>query len=163
MKDLTNQELLEIYAQYLPYGVRFWSENAKKTFTLSGVETIANQVYVSSAENIEAWLLDDNETHKLLLRPISDLTKEIKHKGARFVPWRELSKLLNNGRFSDEYNIVEYNEYGSLRVSFGDHCGGYSLNFEAMPIIRKLHEWHFDTDNLIDRGLALNLNDFEKC
>lgn len=65
---------------------------------------------------------------KPLLRPMSDLTKEITHEGERFVPTLALDKL---------------------------NCFPVSDTEKALRYYDKLNEWMFDYRNLIYAGLAI--------
>ena len=68
---------------------------------------------------------------KPLLRPMSDLTKEITHEGERFVPLLALDKL---------------------------NCFPISDTDKALRYYDKLNEWMFDYRNLIYAGLAIDVN-----
>lgn len=138
MERLTIKEL----APYLPYGLKIRNILGRgSTWTLTRF-------------NIEQFSDDD----KPLLRNLSQLTEEIEHNGESFVPWVEINKFLNNGEYQPHFNVIEYNEWGSLTISFGDHCAGYSLNLEAIPVIQKLFEWHFDVFGLREKNLALPID-----
>lgn len=85
---------------------------------------------------------------KPLLRPISSLTEEIEHNGKRFVP---IDKLELEGY------VIGYNGFS---ITIGQEEGysfGYAIDVYNQ-IIQKLHEWHFDTANLLGRGLALPID-----
>ena len=68
---------------------------------------------------------------KPLLRPMSDLTKEITHEGERFVPTKALDKL---------------------------NCFPETDTEKALRYYDKLNEWMFDYRNLIYAGLAIDVN-----
>jgi len=72
-----------------------------------------------------------------ILRPLSDITKEIEHNGERFVPYEKLGKRPN----LLDYKIEE-------------------IDFKRLPyeLIEKLLEWHFDIFNLIPNNLAIDIN-----
>ena len=97
------------------------------------------------------WVLRTQKA-KPILRPLSDLTKEIEVNGEKFVPIEWLIK---------NYTIYRYQ---FIEDKF------YSLNFSKyvlyteMPydVVQKLHEWHFDTFGLIDAGLAIDINTLNK-
>src|SRR5699024_3132702 len=72
---MTNQELLKVYSAYLPYGVKIQSIKgfeSEREMTING--------NTSSEVNIYACV---RLKYKMLLRPLSDLTKEIEHNGER--------------------------------------------------------------------------------
>lgn len=76
---------------------------------------------------------------KPILRPLSDLTKEIEHNGEKFVPMVEYSSL----RFEEISN----------------YKGGQNvLNFIQVREYKLLLEMHFDVFGLIDKGLAIDIS-----
>lgn len=91
----------------------------------------------------------------LCLRPLSDLTKEIEHKGEKFVPIIELIKIkysilldLQDEDFSiytDGYPRACYTTNAIWEIMINP----YYLPNEEFWIIQKLIEWHF---NLMDIG-----------
>lgn len=74
-----------------------------------------------------------------LVRPLSDLTKEIEHNGERFVPVDKL----------DEINGFTF--FGSIKNFYTVYEKG-----EYVPywVAQKLYEWHFDFYLLLEKGLA---------
>ena len=68
---------------------------------------------------------------KPILRPMSDLTKEITHRGEKFVPLLALDKL---------------------------NCFPISDTDKALRYYDKLNEWMFDYRGLISAGLAIDVN-----
>lgn len=81
-----------------------------------------------------------------ILRPLSDLTKEIEHNGEKFVPIR---KLLEANSFNLEKMETEY--INSFAKSMVEIQMAYD---DAQLLLR----WHFDIFGLIEKGLALNIN-----
>lgn len=151
MKDLTNQEFMEIYSAYLPYSPMFRSVKGRiARVTIYGpyvdkISPFGNNI----GKSISMGQLKGS--FKLLLRPLSDLTKEIEHKGERFVPIIKLAKM--RSAYHKDFDINRAN-----RALISDIHKG-TLYFD---MAKKLLQWHFDLFNLHERGLALNLNDFEK-
>lgn len=78
---------------------------------------------------------------KPLLRPLSDLTKEIEHNGERFVPIERISEMYGIDIMTDERNNLIA-----------------PITLEPYNAIRQLCEWHFDLFNLVSRNLAIDLN-----
>jgi len=76
---------------------------------------------------------------KLILRPMSDLNKEIKHNGKRFIPSKQ----------PDVFKALK-----------GMHPSAAAL--KPYHVVRKLLEWHFDIFGLIDAGLAVDVNTLKK-
>lgn len=98
---------------------------------------------------IGGWDVDDiflSEV-KPVLRPLSDLTKEIDHGGEKFVPidWLE----------DEYYTLAIYISAKQL------HIEPRWINQCEYLLIKHLLEWHFDVDNLIEKGLAIDLNTLE--
>ncbi|MCT4190248.1 hypothetical protein HZP50_07050 [Elizabethkingia anophelis] len=105
---------------------------------------------------------------KLLLRPMSDLTKEITHNGETFIPIARLLRM----KFPDEpligrYSIIKVSKSGYPRAYFEfmatKEIRIYPFELFNTPywIIQKLQEWQFDTEKLIERGLAIDLNEVD--
>jgi hypothetical protein len=82
-----------------------------------------------------------NSSYKPILRPLSDLTKEIEVNGERFVPIVELS-----------YYANEQTNKGKVGLEWG------IVNTFPYLDIQKLLSWHFDIYNLIEQGLAIDIN-----
>lgn len=101
-------------------------------------------------------------THKLILRPPSDLTKPCLEGGK--VPIEVLFELctkLQNKEFSHidikETFIEIYNlESGDFMKIFTDR-----VTINSYDVVNWLHENHFDTQNLIGRKLAIDVNTIE--
>ena len=96
---------------------------------------------------------------KPILRPLSDLTKEIEHKGEKYVPLDILAGNLpyitsDSWFYNKGINIIIFFEQNIqiLEVSLDD--------YDLMPywIVKKLFEWHFDLQGLIPEGLAIDIN-----
>lgn len=79
-------------------------------------------------------------TYIPILRPLSDLTKEIEHNGEKFVP---IDLLRKDGYYIGEDWIIE---------NFKD------VENSSFGFIQKLLEWHFDAANLIEKGEAIDVN-----
>ena len=84
-----------------------------------------------------------NERGKPILRPLSDLTKEIKHKGERFVP---ISEIVNH-----PLSYYDYKEDALISIQ------NY-FNQVRWWTIQYLIEWHFDIAGLIEKGEAIDVN-----
>jgi hypothetical protein len=167
---------LKHLSAYLPYGLKGMSKN-ETVFLLSTYPTMGGGI---ENRTIETFL---NDGYKPILRPLSDLTKEIEHNGEKFVPIFEIGKLLG----FDYLTPIEIDEneiqYGWDSIGMDDSQGyvfGYSNQLktfgvwydeqEGNPIylsggydeIQKLLEWHFDIFGLIEAGLAIDINTLEK-
>lgn len=111
---------------------------------------------------------------KPLLRPMSDITKEIIHEGERFVPIVELAHIIEPGDNWQVYrdgagDIVEYEDddekciahlrYSSdcFELNVGDDTETITMP-ETIAFFDKLNEWMFDYRGLISAGLAIDVN-----
>lgn len=143
---MSNQELLKAYSAYLPYEVKVMFEGEELEHSLVGLDTTSTPLKLISSYGDYGQA--SFEFSKLVLRPLSDLTKEIGHNGEKFVPIKELSKI--DGEF-----YLEYDENIYLR-----DLSNLNL-FEVtrgLTLINKLFEWHFDVFKLIGTH-AINLNE----
>ena len=109
----------------------------------------------------------------LILRPLSDLTKEIEHKGEKFVPIVVLAKMAWEEplikKFKIDREVLRYNfdgdEYYFEYRKNGRFLFARMTPYETfMPInnqfllFQKLIEWHFDIADLISKGEATDVN-----
>jgi len=85
---------------------------------------------------------------KPILRPLSDLTKEIEVNGEKFVPMNFINELAF-------VNILGYSDFEDLIKPLG-------INECSFWQIEKLSEWHFDVFGLIEKGLAIDFNTLNK-
>lgn len=138
MKILTIKEL----APYLPYGLKVLSERGS-VYELD----IYYNMMGNGIEKRDLYSVLENGM-KPLLRPLSYITEQIEHNGERFVPI---------DKFELEGYVIGYNGFS---ITIGQEEGysfGYAIDVYNQ-IIQKLHEWHFDTSNLLGRGLALPID-----
>lgn len=150
MKKLTIKEL----APYLPFGLK-WMPIIVNRYHLNDYwdyirEGHKTEMGLFQVEKIlECILNDPNDPHKRaihakpILRPLSDLTKEIEVNGEKFVP----NKFLCD----------------KSKLAIGCHIRNWNSNvnsIESMPVYdyNKLLEWHFDVFSLIEDGLAIDIN-----
>lgn len=90
------------------------------------------------------------ESIKPILRPISDITKEIEVNGEKFVP---IDFIVDNFHISIAKN--------SPKDEFLIDCKIGSVLKHSYNIIQKLLEWHFDIFGLIEQDLAISIHDFK--
>jgi len=148
------QELKEIVG-YLPYGVKCYSVSDNEVF-IDEIKTL-NIVYniIEVVEGVE-FNVDDIV---LILRPLSDLTKEITVNGETFVPIEEIKKISCSSL--EVYKPISIDS----KIEFNIYTGNYSVEidlFEGCLIKDKLQEWHFDIHNLIEQNKAIDINTLEK-
>lgn len=179
---------LKHIAPYFPYELQLLEEfelNTPDIVTLRGVEidmlitTLKRFPYNQRLSFYEA---------KLILRPLSDLTKEITIDRETFIPLVELAKLADCHfksipivreiiQFEEmECNVIQVHyvdnrcEYFEMSWGVDDEKltgknDGYSFTLgecnaihNSYTIYQKLFEWHFDIFNLIKNNLAVDIN-----
>lgn len=106
---------------YLPYGLMQKHYNDVCSFTIAAQSCMGKDVFHEMPIRFG----------KPILRPMSDLTEEITHRGEKFVPLLALDKL---------------------------NCFPISDTDKALRYYDKLNEWMFDYRGLISAGLAIDVN-----
>lgn len=133
---MKNKLELKHIAPYLPYDLRI--KGGTMTYTLTG-------------SYLDEWFNWGFMTeHQPILRPLSDLTKEIEHNGEIICPCEIL--------------FTDYSQ------NDGATCGDQAellidLNLDMILSYfewQKLFEWHFDVFGLIEKGLAIDINTLTK-
>jgi len=130
---------------YLPHGLKVIHNEWGEILTMDCSGSSSNSLSIE----------DVAEYAKPLLRPLSDLTQQITHKGETFVPMDILIKLSYKSLEIYQYIDAKYN------IEFNIETEDYSQNldlFDGVLIFKKLEEWLFDVNKLIDAGLAINVN-----
>ena len=94
---------------------------------------------------------------KPILRPLSDLTKEIEVNGEKFVPIERMKRYM-----LVDFKYIDNSGVQSVHFPKGNICIT-SINYEIadecpLGFYTKLLEWHFDVFGLIESGLAINKN-----
>lgn len=168
---------LKHVAAYLPYNVYAFNVD-QDTLTDKIIGLFQNTL------DFENWspLNSDIKNYKLILRSLSDLTKEIEVNGEKFVP---LVKLAEISISSDtEIEFICDNNYSNLRfgikilvnneicyfffmhetISFyySDKNNTLKCVHNQYEMFQKLLSWHFDLFNLIKNNLAIDINTLEK-
>lgn len=152
-------------APYLPYDIKCQIEHDCIMINeiATGIDTrmeYPNQYILFG--NIEGWkFIGDKKvllsSCKPILRPLSDLTKEIEHKGNKFIPL----DILNNMLFTKHSKLEYYDsDYCEGAILFTTNISGFNL-LSMNEKIQKLYEWHFDVNKLIEKGLAISIHDVE--
>ncbi|MBP9793323.1 MAG: hypothetical protein KBC56_04925 [Flavobacterium sp.] len=146
-------------APYLPYGLKL---------------NIICKPAFKNRDNIvtvETWNISDVQqpfqkrysvlSVKPILRPLSDLIKEIEVDGEKFVPIEKLFELNHPTHKAKEYyytvvpNWVECSHV-STAIQFRFYLNDYFGN--NYTTVSQLIKWHFDVFGLIEKGLAININ-----
>lgn len=145
MNQQDKQLLLKDLCARLPYRpISVWIH------TVNGIETHQQcEVTLSDVK----WL-QDQEDFKLVLFPLSALTKEITIAGETFVP---IKRLMKSGIISHLDWISNEREYWIKTRGFDNWLG--EIPFKT---IRHLIEWHFDINGLIDLQLAISVYSLDK-
>lgn len=118
---------LKHLAPYLPYGLK------------SYVEYDGHKLIKDINVNNVMCIVDGEVLSKPILRPLSDLTKEIEVNMEKFYPYEKLHLC-----YSDVTNFLN-----------DDLWIGQWWDYEK---VTKLFEWHFDVFGLIEKGLAIDIN-----
>jgi len=145
---------LKHLAGYLPYGLKIHYELINDRKQLDW-ELTCDKVY---------FCLDNQ--NKPILRPLSDLTKEIEVNGKKFVPYIELAKKYTEmSGYNEDIRIYRNKCYcysKSSEIEFRFNGRDFVLNGKLVNaqhhLFLKLHEWHFDIYGLIENGLAIDIN-----
>lgn len=104
-----------------------------------------------------------------ILHPLSDLTKEIEHKGEKFVPIYKINNFELESKttiYPTLIGICDRSIYDDLTTTGGGSWeGGIEDDidtFQFFELYLKLVEWHFDICGLIEKGDAIDVNSLSK-
>lgn len=162
---MENKLTIEVISAYLPYGVRFQSTMDKPeeeygkqpVWTARGIDILFGDYCITTAQNSDAYAIG---TCKLHLRPLSDLTKEIEHNGERFVPI-EYFEIGDDDNYTYEFDSGNVKLIKTLET-ISKHNLQFDIKFLPFEVVKTLISWHFDTQNMIQDGLAIDINTLEK-
>jgi hypothetical protein len=118
---------LKHLAAYLPYGLKYL-DNKNKIVDLKAID---NDIHFVNFGWGDAKRYSEI---KPILRPLSDLNKEITHSEKTFNP-----------KF-----VID--------MAFPSERMGLNPATWSHRVITKLQEWHFDVFGLIEKGLAIDIN-----
>lgn len=137
---------LKHLAAYLPYALNvvIYSDNEPKKDYISGIYHNPDEMVVFG-EGEDYYLSNPDYniiSFKPILRPLSDLNKDIEIGGKIFNPFEAMY-----------YGLIP-------EVSKKQELEDLQKRTMLMPYfsIIKLIEWHFDIFGLIDKGLAVDIN-----
>lgn len=128
---------------YLPYDLKVCAmgeladSDKPKVFEMVGLDNKFVEFHEIGRTITEQYIYSDIFP---ILRPLSDLTKEIEVNGEKFVPiyyWDDTNRKDILYQCSTDYKYCEYLEWF---------------------IIEKLFEWHFDVFGLLENNLAIDIN-----
>jgi len=148
---------LKHLAAYLPYKVSV----ARKNINKKPIHAIHHMLGIGSVNHML-----DSDIYKIVLRPLSDLTKVIEHNGKSFVPIREIYFPVLDENFRYEKYVSPGTNRITIRVKYrlGNDTFedivllGGTVSQTQYNIVQLLLEWHFDIFNLIPSGLAIDIN-----
>ena len=118
---------------HLPYGLMQKHYNDVCSFTIATQSCMGKDVFHEMPIRFG----------KPILRPMSDLTEEITHRGEKFVPLDV---------FNDRGHFIEFDVAGLL------YTVGGCMDSDWLMVFDKLNEWMFDYRGLISAGLAIDVN-----
>ena len=168
---------------YLPYELQYGTYNDIET--VSDVDFRLKKIAYTDGDLNQIWSCISH--FKPLLIPMSAITQPMTvegyNDGAEFIPLEVIGKLYNaNGKmYENSEGVLEF----GWSVCNGDDYSGYGLawseedkaffvyedefeyamfidNFMTIEVVNLLHQWHFDINDLIGQGLALNKLDYNK-
>jgi len=158
---------------YLSYHVKFINDSYDQPLIVGGLN-----INYKKVQNILRENTFDLSDIKLVLRPLSDLTKEILVNGKKIIPLIELAKLSFKKWDHDCFSLAYENH-----VVFGTYYFSYDkkeMSFDCkrdydgqkwdyncyvpfqLELFNKLLEWHFDVFELIKNNLAIDINTLNK-
>ena len=141
---------LKHLAVYLPYGLK-----GVATKEYMGIETMRGLTIDEITTDVDSIDFDDWNP---ILRPLSDLSKEIEVNGERFVPidiiCEDYGCIEASATMDDfgTYNIYDEDEK-QIDIIMPDN-----IHLTSYGVVEKLFEWKFDVYNLIQNGLAIDIN-----
>ena len=164
---METQLTIKHLAAYFPYGLKILRPDNKTILEMVGI--IGSSIVFHEESGDTFGFIGKH--NKPILRPLSDLTKEIEVNGEKFIP----IMVLFGGETYREYDftigIVEKPIIGKfIDISvkgLGDHCITFGLknplnNNLTYHNWSLLHEWNFDLYGLIPAGLAIDINTLER-
>ena len=124
---------LKHLAGYLPYGLQMYWEDSNG---------VVMDSWTLQADNVTFVLINQN---KPILRALSDLKKYIGD--FCFEEW-----------VNESSGVEELEQYTSC--IYKKLSDGSPVNLHHLPyrIIKKMYEYHFDVERLIEAGLAIDIN-----
>ena len=135
---------LKHLAPYLPYRLKMRCIEDKTNHIL----TIAHQTYDLSTVGLYPILKGDfYKKFKPILRPLSDLTKEIGFNGEVVV----VADII----FPEEDYTNKFDRNVAIGALQLQNAIGHTCTF--YQVVETLFKYHFDVFNLIDKGLAIDI------
>jgi hypothetical protein len=147
---------LKHLSAYLPYELKMCNYNKRLIFKLVNL-WVSHDIAV--VEDNKTWNGENHRNHGLfykgeleffpILRPLSDLTKEIEVNGEKFVL---INKLL-------EHNCFDLSKMSKKEIN--NYIEVFMPDFISFRDSELLFKWHFDIFGLIKQNLAIDINTLE--
>lgn len=180
---MTNQELFEAIAGYMPYDLKFYHKRmdneATQLLTLQSASLIGGKLDFMFGDGINdeniIWMsdlipsiqIDMFETWvKPILRPLPDLTNPCLEGGK--VPIVEIAKRLFGVGKESEYRYYIQGDNAECCVSYHnagkpDSMQGFFINIKhpdmnSHRVVKELYRFHLDVEDLIEKGHAIDIN-----
>ncbi|MEO6522227.1 MAG: hypothetical protein ABIN91_11155 [Mucilaginibacter sp.] len=132
---------LKHLAPYLPYGLKFYRPYL--IYSGGSEPQPDHDEWGEDEVTIENVKIVIESGMPIILRPLSDLIQTITHQGKSFVPINAVKGLFG-------WDYLFYDVYKKKEE--------FNLNAVKYACLSKLFEWHFDVFNLIEQGLAIDIN-----
>jgi hypothetical protein len=147
---------LEHLTHYLPYGLKI-QITSNQDMGLIGEMKFLKKTYLGVDVGINHTLkLQRCISHiKPILRPLSDLTKEIEHEGESFVPIERLREMFTTRLSFDENGFYYHINKSAVRGRAHDE----PFPFNQLDAYSYLLKWKLDIHKLIEKGLAIPVTD----
>jgi len=150
MKQLEMKHL----SPYLPYGLQLYDSYDDMNVSLRGlILDDTEPVKVSKFFHlIKSRKMDEI---KPILRPLSDLIKEININGETMAP-------CDYFEYGDENQDEIFRNASRDLETIGKYNLHHDIQFQPNGVIEKLFEWKFDIFGLIDHNLAIDVNTLQE-
>jgi len=106
---------------------------------------IGVNVVEETIEGLDFGSAELDEGFKPILRPLSELTKEIEHNGEKLMPFEICGGILQGNDGEKQY-LTDLHQFS---------LGKIDVRWLPYWVVDKLFEWHFDVFGLIPEGLAI--------
>lgn len=134
---------IEYMAMCLPYGLKVLRGDNITILKVSGIDVDCKSLLFTKSNTTTYGSISHSRP---ILRPLSDLTKEIEHNGEKFIP---ITKILEQLCFDTKQ--MTYKEQCSYVKGFVDPTELIVLQ-DALLLVK----WHFDICGLIEKSEAVD-------
>lgn len=141
---MTNQELLQVYSAYLPYKLNWFidfEDGDTAVYEMLGLFADSGEVYLDGYETSV-----DAKNCKPILRSMSKVVEY----------FEEIYGTLEYQDVTDYLDADYLNDYGNLEIEDLENIEPENLTYGTLQVLLK---HHYDIFGLIDKGLAINLNE----